>query len=78
MYNQMIDSSAFCGANRHVVRGQPCRRVPLWRLAPGGGSAPDKHVILTSLTGGVRCVQRDQCGDCHSSDYEGTKGCRVR
>lgn len=34
MYNQMTDSSAFRGANRHVVRGQPCRRasVPLSRL----------------------------------------------
>lgn len=49
MYNQMIGSSAFCGANRRVVRGQPCRRarVPLWRFSP------DKHVILTSLTGEV-------------------------
>ena len=53
LYKQMIDSSAFRRANRHVVWGQPCRhaRVPLQGAAPGFSS--NKHVILTSLTEGV-------------------------
>lgn len=51
MYNQMIDSSAFCGANRHVVGGQPCRRTRVSSME--ARFSPDKHVILTSLTEGV-------------------------
>ncbi len=52
MYNQMIDGSAPRGANRHVVRGQPCRvHVFLYRgLQKGeGGFQPQQTCDLNLL-----------------------------